>query len=116
MELKEAQRRLNECQCGLGVIETYGWFTTFRQDFQFAELDGVWGVKDTYKRAFGDWKNDIIYLTELYVVLCWRCDSHYERGNIALGEAYNDLRKTLDKHIFKNFKGEELQYFIRFTD
>jgi hypothetical protein len=34
----------------------YNVFTTFWDDFSIADRFGVKGIKDTYKRAFEEWK------------------------------------------------------------
>lgn len=47
----------------------YETFTTFFEDFTIAEYFGVNAIKDTYNRAFNEWKNDYKYLTELVMVL-----------------------------------------------
>ena len=43
--------------------------TTFYQDFSIAEKYGIDGIKDTYQRAFEEWKDDYKFLTELVMVL-----------------------------------------------
>lgn len=116
MNLKEATERLDKCICGMGVIEHYGFYTTFMSDLQIAEMFGADPIKDTYRRAFKEWKKDIIYMTELYIVLSWRGDLHWEKGGKEYAKIYYDLRKELGNYILKHFKGEELRYFIRFTD
>ena len=55
-----------ESQCGYKPI------TTFWQDFSIADNFGVKAVKDTYKRAFSEWKTNYKYLTELVMVLNWK--------------------------------------------
>lgn len=43
--------------------------TLFYQDFKIAEkFGGIRAVMDTFKRAFGEWKDNIKYLTEIAVV------------------------------------------------
>lgn len=39
--------------------------TTFWQDFSIADRFGADAVKDTFNRAFAEWKTDHVYLTEL---------------------------------------------------
>lgn len=36
----------------------YNLMTTFWEDFSIADKYGVSGVKDTYRRAFSEWKDD----------------------------------------------------------
>ena len=37
--------------------------TTFYMDYSIAEHFGVNAVKETFERAFENWKNDIVYIT-----------------------------------------------------
>ena len=43
----------------------YTQITTFYSDFSIADNFGIDAVKDTYKRAFKNWKSNYKYLTEL---------------------------------------------------
>ena len=36
----------------------YNLLTTFWEDFSIADKYGIVGVKDTYRRAFNEWKDD----------------------------------------------------------
>lgn len=36
---------------------------------------------DTYNSAFNEWKDNHIYLTELVMVLNWKCWYWYDQGN-----------------------------------
>ena len=98
-----------ESQCGYTPI------TTFWQDFSIADNFGVKAVKDTYKRAFSEWKTNYKYLTELVMVLNWKIWQHYE-GNEKLARVYNDLWGEADAWACENLKGEELSYFYSTTD
>ena len=89
--------------------------TTFWQDFTIADMFGISAVKDTYKRAFNEWKNDYIYLTELVLVLNWKIWQHYEK-NEPIARVYNDLWQVAQDYAYNNLKGDELSYFFRITD
>ena len=102
--------------------------TTFWFDFSVAEkLDGVAGVKDTYKRAFEGWKEDIRYLTALYITMNWKGGEWYGK-NDELSKLYYRYQQELDEYIFAgekeigddlfydNFKWDEVRYFIQATD
>lgn len=56
----------------------YTQITTFFEDFSIADAFGISAVKDTYNRAFKEWKHDYKYLTELVMVLNWKCWEHYD--------------------------------------
>lgn len=90
--------------------------TTFFEDFSIADRFGVDAIKDTYKRAFAEWKDDYIYLTELVMVLNWKLWQHYERGNQEYAAVYQELWEQADAYACDNLKGEELSYFYSTTD
>ena len=93
----------------------YECFTTFFEDFTIAEKFGLDAVKDTFNRAFKEWKNDYKYLTELVMVLNWKIWQHYEK-NDELASLYDELWRTADSYACEHLKGEELEYFYRTTD
>ena len=90
--------------------------TTFFQDFTIAEAYGVRGVEDTFNRAFEEWKDNYIYLTELTMVLNWKLWIHHEHGNMELAKVYDRLWKKADLYAVDNLKGKELTYFYNETD
>lgn len=97
-------------------LENYDFKTTFWQDFTIADSFGVDAIKDTFKRAFGEWKNDYIYLTELVLVLNWKIWVYYYLGEEELSRTYNDLWGEADLYATEHLKGDELEYFLRTTD
>lgn len=90
--------------------------TTFWQDFSIADRYGAKAVKDTFKRAFGEWKGNYEYLTELVMVLNHKIWEHYGKKNVELSRVYNDLWEEADGYAVDNLKGDELSYFYRTTD
>lgn len=90
--------------------------TTFWQDFGIAEPFGEKAIEDTYNRAFREWKNDKVYLTELSMMLNWKIWQHYDRGNEKVARLYDKLWKQTDKYAHTHLKGDDLQYYIRTTD
>lgn len=92
------------------------WKTTFYNDFSIADRFGADGVKDTYKRAFKEWKSNYEYLTELVIVLNWKIWEWYEKGNAELASLYQTLWAKTDTYAMDNLVGDELNYFIRVTD
>lgn len=89
--------------------------TTFWQDFSIADMFGVDAVKDTFKRAFCEWKTNYIYLTELVMVLNHKAWQHYERDN-SLAELYDELWGEADVYAVENLRDDELIYFLVTTD
>lgn len=98
------------------MYNDYEFKTTFWSDFSIADKFGIEGIKDTFKRAFEEWKNNYIYLTELVLVLNWKLWEHYENGNDSIARVYNDLWEQAQSYGYDNLEGEELSYFIRTLD
>jgi len=90
--------------------------TTFMMDFTIADHFGKNAIKDTFKRAFDEWKDNYEYLTELVIALNWKIWEHYENGNEAYATLYNDLWEKADEYACDNLKGEEAEYFFEMTD
>ena len=89
--------------------------TTFWQDFSIADHFGAEAVKDTFNRAFEEWKTSYIYLTELVMVLNHKSWQHYQKDE-ALTNLYIELYEKADNYAWENLKGEELNYFYNVTD
>ena len=95
---------------------SYEFKTTFWMDFTIADKFGIEAVKDTFKRAFSEWKADYIYLTELTLVINWKCWEHYEKNNIEISKLYSEYYYQLREYGLDNLKGKELEYFIKTLD
>ena len=90
--------------------------TTFWDDFSIAErMEGVAGVKGTFNRAFKQWKDEYVYLTELVMVLNHKIWQHYEK-NEELAMLYERLWQQADAYACEHLSGDELQYFYSTTD
>ena len=98
----------SEAYCG------YKQITTFFQDFSIADNFGESAIKDTYKRAFKEWKNDYKYLTELVMVLNWKIWQHFQT-NANYANLYNDLWEEAEDYALNNLKGEAFDYFCKIT-
>lgn len=90
--------------------------TTFKSDFAIADAFGASAIKDTYKRAFNEWKDDYRYLTDLAITLNLACWRWYERGNEELSQLYSDLFYKTQDYAYDTLKGEEFDYYWRMTD
>ena len=88
---------------------------TFWSDFTIADAFGINAVKDTYKRAFAEWKSDYKMLTELVMVLNHKMWQHYEANN-DIWKLYCHLFEKADTYAIDNLKGSDLQYFLEVTD
>lgn len=89
--------------------------TTFYIDFSVADQFGESAIKDTYSRAFNEWKNNYKFITELVMVLNWKCWRWYEVNN-DYSKLYSQMYYMLDEWCMNNLKGEELEYYIQTTD
>lgn len=89
--------------------------TTFYMDFSIADNFGEDAIKDTYKRAFEGWRDNVEYLTELVMVLNWKIFEHFET-NKRYAQIYQDLYMETDEYALNNLQGEELAYYYRTTD
>lgn len=93
----------------------YRPFTTFFEDFSIADAFGVGAIRETYDRAFNEWKGDYKYLTEFVMILNWKIWEHYE-SNETYAEVYDELFHRAQAYVLENLKGEELSYFYSTTD
>lgn len=94
----------------------YECITTFWEDFGIADRFGINAVKDTFNRAFAEWKSNYKYLTELVIVLNHRCWMHYNAGNFELSKLYSDLYYQAKYYAEENLKGDEYEYYFNITD
>lgn len=92
----------------------YKPITTFYTDFSIADKFGVKAIKDTWERAFKEWKEDYKYLTELVMVMSWKSFEH--QNNYEYCKLYSDLYYKGDSYAMKNLKGDEMTYYIKTTD
>ena len=93
----------------------YEMTTTFWEDFSIADYFGAPAVKDTFKRAFNEWKGNYVYLTELVIVLNHKTWQHCETDE-SLALVYQDLWEKADNYACEHLKGEEASFFFRITD
>ena len=89
--------------------------TTFYTDFSIADKFGVDAIKDTYNRAFNEWKDNVKFVTELVMVLNWKIWRWHEH-NAEYAQLYNELWQKTDQWCMNNLKGDDLTYYIQTTD
>jgi len=94
----------------------YEFKTTFWQDFTIADCFGEAAVRDTFDRAFGEWKSDVVYVTELALVTNWRCWLHHDAGDDALSDLYAELYYKVRGWCLDNLKGDDIRYYFEVTD
>lgn len=90
--------------------------TTFWEDFSIAELFGEEAIRDTYKRAKTEWKNNRAYGTELSMVLNHKCRYWYEEQNTKLSRLYAELWEEYHDCVLDDWSNEDLDYYLRITD
>lgn len=89
--------------------------TTFFDDFSIADKFWIKAIRDTYQRAFAEWKDNVKYFTEFVVALNWKIWERYEKDQ-DIAKVYNELRIEADEFANENFKWDDLNYFYRLTD
>lgn len=94
----------------------YEPITTFWDDFSIADAFGKNAVEDTYDRAFREWKSNYKYLTELVMIINWKCWEHHTKLNTELSEWYGAKYYELREWALDNLEGEELDYYLSTTD
>ena len=97
-------------------INGYETMTTFWQDFLIADKFGIAAIRDTYNRAFNEWKSNYKYLTELVMVLNHKCWEHYGKGNQKISGLYAELYYAAADYAIENLQGDELTYYFQVTD
>lgn len=89
--------------------------TTFWEDFSIAEFFGADAIQDTFNRAFEEWKQNIVYLTELSLVLNHKCWLWY-RHKQQYSDLYKELYYKVDEYAENNLTGADLAYYERTLD
>jgi hypothetical protein len=87
----------------------------FWQDFTIADAFGVSAIKDTYKRAFDGWKDNVNYYASLVMTLNHKIWQWYGK-NEEIARVYNDLWLKADEYGREHFKGEDASYYFEFLD
>lgn len=91
--------------------------TTFWQDFSIADRWGSSAIKDTFDRAFGEWKHEIKYLTELSMALNHKIWAWYEKDE-EIARVYNDLWEKVNDYVYESGKvsQKDIDYYFSVTD
>ncbi len=93
----------------------YNVQTTFWEDFSIADLFGIEAVKDTFNRAFNEWKHNYVFLTEMILVLNHKIWQYY-KTKPSLAKLYDSLWRQADQYAMDNLSEEEMYYYFRVTD
>lgn len=95
--------------------DNYEFKTTFWSDFTIADKFGLSAIEDTYNRAFNEWKYNIVYITELSLVLNWKIWSWYNVDDDK-AKLYDELWRKVDDWCGDNLEGEDADYYFEMTD
>lgn len=95
--------------CGYEII------TTFGNDFDIADAFGLDAIRDTFNRAFQEWKDNYKYLTELALILNWKAWQHSSDDEEKM-KLYSELYYQADNYACNNLTGDELTYYYQTTD
>lgn len=90
--------------------------STFFEDFSIADAFGSKAVKDTFRRAFKEWKNNLEYATELSIVMNLKCWYWYDHDNLEYSNLYSDYYYKVHYWCLDHFKGADLKYYLDITD
>lgn len=90
--------------------------TTFWSDFTIADHFGLDAIEDTFKRAFNEWKGNLVYITELSIIMNLKCWWHYDRGNDVYSRLYADYYYKVREWCLDHLKGDDLKYYLDTTD
>ena len=100
----------SESMCG------YTQRTTLWDDFTIAERFGLHAIKDTYKNAFMSWKTDVVFITELVLVLNWKMlymdERHMTEKSVMYYKCWVELSNWCERHL----EAGAYEYFINVTD
>ena len=91
--------------------------TTFWLDFSIADRFGKSAIRDTFNRAFEEWKTDYRYLTDLVIVLNHKIWEWYDKDHEhPYARLYDELYWKAKDYADENLKGDEFQYYWERTD
>ena len=89
--------------------------STFAADFAIADYFGIKAVKDTFNRAFNEWKDNSHMMTEMALVLNHNIWRYYEIDP-ELARTYEECWKKADNYCIENYKGDDLDWYYQVTD
>ena len=100
----------SESMCG------YTQRTTFWDDFTLAEKLGLPAIERIYRNAFNSWKTDVVFITELVLVLNWKMLYMDERHMTEKSVMYNKFWVELSNWWERHLEAGAYEYFINVTD
>ncbi len=89
--------------------------STFAADFAIADSFGMAGVRDTFFRAFNEWKDHSRMMAEMALVLNHNIWRYYETDP-GLAQVYDECWRQADKYCMEHYQGDDLDWYIQVTD
>lgn len=93
--------------------------TTFKKDFTIAETYGQEAIRETYERAFNEWKDNVEYLTELVLVINHKSWEWHHKNNKPMSDFYSALYYEADSAALKyleKHRPDDLHYYLDTLD
>lgn len=97
-------------------LHNYQFVTTFWDDFTIADCFGTQAVRETFSSVFAAFRDDCAMLTELVLVLNWKCWQRYELGELKASKMYQTFYERAYKYAEKHLSDVDLKYFYRILD
>ena len=100
------------------TIKGYEFKTDLWELFTEAESKGVSEVKKLFKEKFEQLKKEhnVIGLTELVITTNWKCWDNFYTKEMKLSKTFSDLYYKAHNWCCSNFKGEDMDYYFKYTD
>ena len=110
--------------CTMAAEIGYEPKTTFWNDFSIADMFGLNAIHDTFKRAFNEWKDDVVYVAELALVLnhkglwyYYAAEQHDNDERLqAVSQTYFAMWEAVDDYAKDHFTGDDWDYYFKVTD
>ena len=83
--------------------------STFAADFAIADSFGKAAVKDTFLRAFNEWKDHSHMMAEMALVLNHNIWRYYEMDP-GLAKVYDECWRQADEYCMEHYKGDDLDW------
>ena len=100
----------------------YKCVTNLWDEFTKAERSGIPAIRATYNRVMRERSNDVVYLTELVMVLNHKISQWYDGDNsdnglhTEIARAYSDLWVKTAEYAGTHLEGEDLAYYYNMMD
>lgn len=93
----------------------YKFVSTFWEDFTVADAFGKDAVNETFDRCFKEWKDNVVYATELVITMSIKSCYWYEK-NDELSMLYSELYHKIDGYNMDHLKGKDMEFYLNTTD